>query len=185
MKLLLDLFPIVAFFLVYAYRDIYEATLAVVVGCFIQTFGHRIWLDSFERMHVVTLALAIVFGGATLALRDPLFIQAKPSIIYVLFAGAFMASHRIGDKLLAERMLDRVLALPDSGWWRLNAVWAGFMLIMAVLNAVVAATFSERVWVHFKSYGDVIFMLLFMVGQVYVLREHLLDPVAETDSAAP
>ena len=84
MKLLVDFFPIVLFFAAYKMADIYVATLAAMVGAVLQV-GYT-WLRTrrFETMHLVSLVLIVVFGGATWFLRDPTFIKWKPlSLIHI------------------------------------------------------------------------------------------------------
>ena len=174
MKTVFDLLPALVFFAFYALGDIYTATMAVIVSCFLQTFGYRWVAGSFDKSHLLTLGLAIVFGGATLALRDPEFIKAKPTMIYGLMALAFLGSHFFGKDLMVERLLGRVLVLSESHWSRLNLCWVLFFIVQAGANVAVAAYFSEAVWVGFKTFGDVALMLIFMAAQFYYLRDFVV-----------
>ena len=185
MKIAIDLLPAVVFFAFYALGDIYTATAAVIAACIVQTFGYRLVARKYDKAHLLTLGLAIVFGGATLALRDPEFIKAKPTLIYGLMALAFLGSHFFGKELLVKRMLGKAFALPDSHWSRLNLCWVGFFVVQAGANVLVAANFSEVIWVNFKTFGDVALMLIFMLVQFYYLREYLVaaeavDPAVVT-----
>ena len=102
MKIAFDLVPVIVFFAFYAFGDIYLATAALMVACVVQTFGFRMATGAFNKAHWLTLVLAMIFGGATLALRDPEFIKIKPTLTYGLTAVAFLGSHFIGKKLLAS-----------------------------------------------------------------------------------
>ncbi len=184
MKFVIDLIPVVAFFAAYVAWDIYAATATVIVACFVQTFGHRLLLGSFEKTHIITLGLGIVFGGATLVLRDPDFIKLKPTLIYAIFSLAFAGSHFVGDKLMAERILGQVIRLAPSGWLRLNLCWVFFMALLGYANIFVAMHFSEEIWVHFKTFGDVILMLGFVAAQLFFLRD-FIHTADEEDVPAP
>ena len=173
MKFLIDMFPLAAFFAVYAFADIYAATIAVIIACFIQTFGHRFMSGEFEKMHLVTLGLGIVFGGATLALRDPDFIKLKPTIIYLIFAVVFLGSQFAGKQPMVERMVGKALDLPDVMWRRLNLCWVLFFAMLAYANVFVANNFSELTWVNFKTFGDMVLMAAFVVGQIFFLRRYI------------
>jgi intracellular septation protein len=184
MKFFLDMFPIIAFFGVYAFWDIYAATAAVIVACFIQTFGHRFMQGGFEKMHVVTLVLAVIFGGATLLLRDPDFIKAKPTIIYAIFAVVFLASQFAGKRPMVERMLGQALDLPAPLWRRLNVCWIVFFAFSGYANIFVANRFSERTWVAFKTFGDIGLMLIFIIVQLIFLRGYIRPKVDEPSEDA-
>jgi intracellular septation protein len=149
----------------------------------VQTFGYRLAAEKFDKTHLLTLGLAIVFGGATLALRDPEFIKVKPTLTYGLMALAFLGSHFIGKKLLVERMLGKVFVLSASHWSRLNLCWVLFFVVQAVANVAVAANFSEATWVGFKTFGDLGLMIVFMVGQFVFLREYVVAQGSEEPGA--
>lgn len=126
MKLIIDFFPILLFFIAYQYYDIYVAT-EVAIGASILQVGY-FWFvrRHVEKMHLVTLALLILFGGLTLALRDPLFIKWKPTVVNWLFGIVFLGSQLIGKKNMVARMMGHAVELPATIWNRLNLAWALF-----------------------------------------------------------
>jgi len=117
--------------------------------------------------------LVLIFGGATLALHDRVFIQWKPTVFFWLVSLAFMGSFWIGTRTLAERLLGATLAeafgdrlrLSALLWRRLNLLWAVFYALLGALNIVVLRNFSERAWVALKLV-DFVLMLLFLLVQV-------------------
>lgn len=181
MKFLFDLIPVVIFFGAYVYFDIYVATAGMIGACFFQTFGYRLVQGSFEKMHLLTLVVAIVFGSATLILHDPNFIKAKPTLIYGSISLAFLGSQFVGEKSMVERMLGQNLALPKSFWPRLNLCWVSFFAFLAYANVFVAQRFSEVVWVNFKTFGDMLLMALFVIAQLIIFRRYLVDPEPQED----
>ena len=84
-------------------------------------------------------------------------------------------------KNFLKLMLGSQLDLPDAVWMRLNLVWLGYCLFMALVNGYVAAYYSTEQWVNFKLWGYV-FPLLFIVGQGIYVSRHLKsedDEIAE------
>jgi intracellular septation protein len=125
-------------------------------------------------MHVVTAAVVLVLGTATLVLHDKRFIQWKPTILLGFAALAFLGSTFIGRRPLARRMLESVfsepLELSRAGWSLLNVAWAAWFAVLAAANIYIARNFTEDVWVNFKVWGITVAMLIFMVPQVIWLN---------------
>ena len=173
MKFLFDLFPIVLFFVAYKMYDIYVATAVAIGAAFVQTC--LFWLKNrkFEKMHVITLAILVVFGGLTLILRDPVFIKWKPTVVNWLFGVTFLGSRFIGDKTLVERMMSHAITAPVPVWQRLNWAWVTFFIAMGILNIYVAYNFSEETWVNFKLFGMMGLTLVFVFGQAFYLSRYM------------
>nr|WP_298414841.1 septation protein A [uncultured Halomonas sp.] len=174
MKLLLDFLPIAIFFAVYHLSsDIVLATLVLIPATLVQMAFIWWCYKKLEKMHLITLGLLILLGGATVAFRDPAFIQWKPTAVNALFALAFLLSPLFGGKTLAERMMGKAIQLPGTIWTRLNLAWASFFLAMAVLNVYVFKTFSEATWVNFKLFGMLGLTLVFVLAQGIYLSRHM------------
>ncbi|WP_127477386.1 septation protein A [Sulfurivermis fontis] len=173
MKLLFDLFPVLLFFLAYKLHDIYVATAVAIVAAFVQV-GWFWWRHRrFETMHLVTLGLIAVLGGATLWLHNEEFIKWKPTVVNWLFGAAFLGSRFIGRKTLVERMMGTAIALPAAIWQRLNLAWAGFFLALGGANLYVVYRFDTDTWVNFKLFGMMGLTLAFMVAQAFYLARHV------------
>lgn len=180
MKFLYDFFPILLFFVAYKLYDIYVATGVAMVAALVQSLSYRIKHGRFERMHLVTLGLLLVFGGLTLALHDPVFIKWKPTVINWLFGVVFAASAWIGDKPLVRRMMDHAITIDDAAvWTRLNWAWVAFFLAMGALNLYVAFNFDEATWVNFKLFGLIGLTFVFVFGQAMYLSRHMPAEDAE------
>ncbi|MCK5480263.1 MAG: septation protein A [Gammaproteobacteria bacterium] len=173
MKFLFDLFPILLFFVAYKMYDIYVATAVAIGAAFVQT--GLFWLKhrKFEKMHVITLAILIIFGGLTLILRDPVFIKWKPTVVNWLFGATFLGSQFIGERPLVERMMGHAITVPGPVWRRLNWAWIVFFLAMGLINIYVAYNYSEEAWVNFKLFGMMGLTLAFVFAQAFYLGRYM------------
>lgn len=173
MKFLFDFFPILLFFIAYQMYGIYTATAVAIVASFLQV-GMFWWKHRrFETMHLVTLAIIGVFGGATLLLQDEMFIKWKPTVLNWLFGLAFLGSQYIGEKSFAQRMLGNNIALPVSVWQRLNLSWVVFFIAMGFVNLYVVYNFDTDTWVNFKLFGMMGLTLAFVVMQAVYLSRYI------------
>jgi len=173
MKFLFDLFPIILFFIAYKMYDIYVATAVAISAAAVQTGLYWLKNRKFEKMHVITLGILVVFGGLTLALHDPVFIKWKPTVVNWLFGVVFLASSVIGKTTLVERMMGHAIQAPKRVWARLNLAWVVFFLFMGIINLYVAFNFSEDTWVNFKLFGMMGLTLLFVFAQAFYLGRYM------------
>src|SRR5512143_3686558 len=108
MQLLADYFPLLLFFIAFKWQGIYVATAVAMAASVVQIA----WLYGKHRrvapVHWMSLAIIVLFGGATLLLHDETFIKWKPTVLYALF-GAVLA----GSALLLRRNLMRSLLGPQ------------------------------------------------------------------------
>lgn len=173
MQALTEFAPLAAFIVAYYLRGLYAATAVLMGAMLVLLAVDWLRLKRIPPMHALSTVLVLIFGGATLALHDRVFIQWKPTVFFWLVSLAFMGSLWIGTRTLAERLLGATLAeafgdrLRVSAllWRRLNLLWAVFYALLGALNIVVLRNFSERAWVALKLV-DFVLMLLFLLVQV-------------------
>jgi intracellular septation protein len=175
MKFLFDMFPVILFFVVFKLFGIYEATAVAIVATFVQIgwvyFKHR----KVEPMLWVSLAVIVVFGGATIYLQNETFIKWKPTVLYWLFAGALGIAALIFKKNLIRAMMGKQIELPEPVWSRLLMSWIAFFFVMGVLNLYVAYNYSTDTWVNFKLFGGMGLMLIFVFGQALMLSKYIQE----------
>jgi len=125
-------------------------------------------------MLLTSAVLVLVFGGLTLLIHDATFIKWKPTIVNLLFAGAFVASQFMRGPTIVQRLMGENLQLkPESLWTRLNLMWVAFFLVCAALNLYVAYNYSEDTWVNFKLFGLMGLTIVFALGQGFWLARHM------------
>lgn len=195
MKFLFDLFPVLLFFIAYqsygylpaeiiytvnqlpllsltpdkATDAIFLATAVAIVASFLQVGLFWFTHHSFEKMHIVSLGLITLFGGATLVLQDPIFIKWKPTLLNWLFALAFLGTQFIGEQPLIQRMMSHAINVPGQIWRRVNFAWVAYFFLAGLANIYVAYTYSEELWVNFKLFGLMGFTLIFSFAQALYL----------------
>lgn len=175
MKFLFDFFPIVLFFIGYKLFGIYTATAIAIGASLLQVILYRIIHQRFEKMHLYSLAIISVLGGATLFFHDPWFIKWKPTGVYWLTSVIFLVSPLFTKKPLIQKMMDTNINLPQNIWYRLNYAWSVFFIVMGGANLYVAWHYSTDTWVNFKLFGGAGFTLIFVFLQAIYLTRHLID----------
>lgn len=174
MKILFDFFPILLFFIAFKFYHIYVATAVLMVATVIQVSIYWLKYRKFENMHLITLVLVVLLGGATLWMHDAMFIKVKPTVIYWIFALLFLATQYIGKKPLIQRLMDSKVELPIKIWQRLNHSWAIFFGLMGAVNLYVVYHFSTNTWVNFKLFGTLGLTLVFVVLQALYMAKHMV-----------
>ena len=175
MKPLLDLWPVCVFFIAYQWYSIYIATAVLMAAVGVHSLLTWWRERRLTPMQWLTLGLVVLFGGATLILHEPRFIQWKPTLLQWLMALAFAGSHFIGKKPLIRRLLDAQVVLPSAVWTRLSLSWIGFFLFSGAANLWVAYHFDEATWVSFKLFGLLGMTFLFILLQGIWLARHVSD----------
>ena len=180
MKLFLDFFPIILFFVAFKVAGIYVATGVAIVATVAQIAWLRYSNGKVEPMQWLTLAVIVLFGGATIALQNETFIKWKPTVLYWLMGGTLMGGQLLLGKNLLKSLMGSQMELPDAAWRVANWSWIAFFAVMGVLNLWVAFNFETDTWVNFKLFGGLGLMALFVIGQALYLGRYLkTDQVGE------
>ena len=189
MKQLLELLPLVLFFGAYqmdgdtlavggwshTFDGIFSATAVLMISTAL-TWLVASLLEKRNDKRLMWMTLAVLlFGAATLILRDQRFIQWKPTVFNWVLAAVFLGSQFIGKRSVLERVLGSQLSLPRPIWTRLNVLWIGNFALVGALNLFVAYRFTEAVWVSYKLYSSIGFTLALMLLTVAIVAPHVKD----------
>ena len=189
MKQLLELLPLVLFFGAYqmdgdtltvggwshTFDGIFSATAVLMISTALSWLvASLLEKRNDKRLMWMTLAV-LLFGAATLILRDQRFIQWKPTVFNWVLAAVFLGSQFIGKRTVLERVLGSQLSLPRPIWTRLNVLWIGNFALVGALNLFVAYRFEEAVWVSYKLYSSIGFTLALMLLTVAIVAPHVKD----------
>ena len=189
MKQLLELLPLVLFFGAYqmdgdtltvggwshTFDGIFSATAVLMISTAL-TWLVASLLEKRNDKRLMWMTLAVLlFGAATLILRDQRFIQWKPTVVNWVLAAVFLGSQFIGKRTVIERVLGSQLILPRPIWTRLNVLWIGNFALVGALNLFVAYRFEEAVWVSYKLYSSIGFTLAAVLLTVAIVAPHVKD----------
>jgi intracellular septation protein len=176
MKLLVDFFPIILFFVAFKFFGIYIATTVAMSTCFIQVGWQWFKHHKVDMLQIVTLVLITVLGTATLLLHNELFIKWKPTAINWIFAAIFLGSH-LTKQTIMQRLMSNNISLPTNVWTRLNLSWVIFFFITGLVNIYVVYHFDTNTWVNFKLFGVLGMTVAFVVLQAIYLSRYIKPEV--------
>jgi intracellular septation protein len=180
-KLLVELGPLVVFFVGNSRFGIFAGTGAFMVATVIALATSHVLLGRIATMPLVTGAFVLVFGGLTLWLQDDHFIKIKPTIVNGLFATILFAG-LIWGRLFLKIIFGDVMRLSEDGWRILTLRWALFFVFLAILNEVMWRFFSTDTWVAFKVFGIMPITFVFALAQIGLLKKY--EPTANDEPRA-
>jgi intracellular septation protein len=183
LKFVLDLGPLLVFFIGNSYFGIFPATAMFMVAVTLSLAITYAIAKRISPMPIVTGVVVLVFGGLTLLLNDELFIKLKPTIVNSIFASVLLAGV-LTERLYIKILFDNAFRLPDDAWKILTYRWIAFFVFLAILNEVIWRNFSTDFWVGFKLWGVVPISMAFGIAQMpFILKNQIKQPDDETPKA--
>lgn len=191
LKLVLELGPLVAFFIAYGRLKDQVFTVAgteysgfiVVTAAFIPVLILTTGLTWFltgklSKMQAATVVLVVVFGGLSVWLRDERFFKMKPTMIYLLFAGV-LGFGLLRGKSYLKLVMEEALPMQPEGWMILTRRLTAFFFGLAVANEVIWRTMSTDSWVTFKTFGLPAALFAFFMAQGRLMEKFGIKDKAE------
>ncbi len=186
-KLLLELGPVVLFFVAYTrikdqqfdlfgqtYDGFIVATAAFIPVLLIST-GLMWWLSGkLSKMQLMTAVLVLIFGGMSVWFNDERFFKMKPTIIYLIFGGLLGFGLLRGQSYL-RYVMDEAMPMQEQGWMILTRRLCAFFFGLAVVNELVWRTMSTSAWVNFKTFGLTIAVFAFFIMQASLFNKYSID----------
>ena len=178
LKFVLELGPVIIFFVVNSKYDIFAATIVLMVSV-VATLGIS-WAITrhLPAMPLVTAALVLVFGTLTVILHDENFIKLKVTILYTLLGGTLIGALYFG-KLLLPIVFDMAIHMDDAGWRKLTWRWGLFFFLLAGLNEIFRRVLTTDQWMYFKTFGILPLTVVFAIAQTPLILRHEIP--AESD----
>jgi intracellular septation protein len=186
MRLVVDFGPLVVFFATYkitggGLHGTLLATGAFMVAVMIAIGAALLAFRKVTPMVWLSTVLIVTFGAITLYLRDPRFIQMKPTLYYGVLAAILLGGLARGKPLLRWLFGPIFPGLDDAGWLKLSRNWALFFVALAIVNEVMRATLTFETWLTTKVWGVPIVSLIFAAANIPMLLRHGLDAESKTD----
>ena len=191
-KLLIDLGPLLVFFLVNFFAPVPPVTkIFFATGAFMVAMVAAMIYSAIRFRHISPLlwfsgVMVVILGGLTIWLHNETFIKIKPTIYYLLVAG-LLGFGLWRDKPLLKVVLGSAYpGLDEQGWRKLTRNWALFFAFMAALNEIVWRNSTTDFWIGFKLWGAIPLTFLFAAVNVPMLLRHgLTKENAEPQEPGP
>jgi intracellular septation protein len=178
LKLILEMGPLVAFFVTNWKFGIFPATGVLMACVVVALIVSWVMTKHLPVMPVVTCVAVVFFGALTFLFQDELFIKLKPTIVNSIFGVILLGALAFGKPLLPI-VLDSVMRLTDEGWRKLTLRWGIFFFVLAALNEIVWRTQTTDFWVSFKAFGIMPVTIAFALAQVPLIMKYELKDEAQ------
>jgi len=188
MKQLLEFIPVVLFIGVYFLLDgetvsvgawfhtfdgIYSATAVLMMSTTVCWIIASVMQRKNDRRLMWMTLLIVPMGAATLILKNPIFIQWKPTVFNWGLAIIVLGFQLLGKQTLIERIMGSQITLPRAIWVRINMLWFANFTIVGAANLYVAFNYSEAFWMLYKLYSGLGFTVLASVLTIVVAFPYL------------
>lgn len=181
-KILIEMGPLLVFFITNARMGIFEATAAFMVAIILSLAASWVLERRLPIMPLVTAGFVLTFGTLTLVLADDLFIKLKPTVVNVLFA-TILFGGLAKKRSLLRPLLESSMKLDTEGWRKLTLRWACYFVFLAIVNEIVWRNTSTDTWVSFKVFGILPLTIAFTITQIPLIQRH--EARDEEDAASP
>ena len=173
-KLLIDIGPLVVFFVFYTRSGLQASILPFMIATIIAVLFSYFLEKKIPIMPTVGAIIVLIFGGLTIYFDNDVFFKMKPTIINLLFA-AILYGGVIIKKPLLKYLLGAALKLEGVGWKILTQRWIGFFIALAILNEIVWRTQSTDIWVNFKVFGILPITFIFTMTQFPLIKKYQIE----------
>lgn len=185
LNLLVDYGPLLVFFAVYwiyAPADkedglgtifaVVRSTGAFILAAMVALVASKLLTGTISRMLMLSTTLIVGFGGLTILLRDPFYVQVKPTALYAFFGTVLLIGWMRGKALLQWLLEAAFEGLSDEGWLKLSRNWGIFFFALAALNEVLRHVLSFGDWLTAKLWVFMPLSFLFTFTQLPMLLRH-------------
>jgi intracellular septation protein len=174
LKSLVDIGPLLVFFVVFKLAGIVYATGALLVATLLAVSVTYVMLKKVPLMPLISALVVGFFGGLTIISGDETFIKIKPTLINLIFA-AILIVGAIRGKGLLKNVMDGALQMSEEAWVKLSVRWAVFFIILAVSNEFVWRNYPTDIWVQFKVFGLLSATAVFMLTQMPFIKKNMIE----------
>jgi intracellular septation protein len=185
LNLLVDYGPIIVFFAVYKYYSpadrenaiaeilaVIRGTVSFMIAAVVALVVSKWRLGHISPMLWLSTLLIVGFGGVTVLLQDPVYIQIKPTAIYLLFGVTLLIGVARGKAYLKYLLEAAFEGLSEAGWMKLSRNWAVFFFVLAALNEGLRHYLSFGDWIVAKLWVFLPLTFLFTFAQIPMLLRH-------------
>jgi intracellular septation protein len=173
-KLLIELGPLIAFFIANWKAGIYWGTGVFMLTTAIALSVSWALTRKIAMVPLVSAVFVALFGALTLWLHSDLFIKVKVTLINALFGAVLLGGVVMGRNYI-KLIMGEAVKLSEAAWRILSIRWGLFFFAMAGLNEVVWRNFTTDQWVNFKVFGLLPLTLVFAIANAPFMSKHMIE----------
>lgn len=171
---LLELLPLLFFFVAYQAYGLMEATVVLMGASSAALLFSYFKLRYVSMPLIIGTALIVVFGALTVALNDDIFIKMRPTIVNLIFASVLLVGVYGFRRGLLSVVFHMAFPLTEEGWLKLSMRWGFFFLFLASMNEIVWRSMPTDWWVNYKLFGVMGLTIAFTLMQMGLLKRYAL-----------
>ena len=172
-KLICEIFPLIAFFYSYKVYGLFNATLIVTALSLISLLVLYVNQKKFPIIPTISALVLVLTSLFTYYSGSNELIKYKPTIVNGIFSLALL--HGIlNNKGYLKYLLDSAINLSEEHWVLISKRWMFFFIFLGILNLFVLNTMPEETWVKFKAFGLIILTIIFMISQLPFLIKNAI-----------
>ena len=177
MRQIVEYLPVIIFTISYFYtRDIFFATLILLLGLFVQVCLEYFLEGKISNKTKIIFGISLLFGGSTLFFRNEEFLFWRPTIINWIFCILLLSVDIFTEKNLLKMIMGKSIILPEKVWRKISRGWSLGFFVLGLLNIIIAYNFSLDFWVSYKLFGGLLITLTYLVVMmIYLWRGGYLN----------
>ncbi len=173
-KSLLEMGPLILFFVVNYFYGIFAGTAILVVSTIISLIVSKLLYKSIPMLAAFGCVAVVLFGSLTLIFDNDLFIKIKPTVVSLIIAGILLLGKVIGKNPLALVMQSSI-TLEEEGWTKLTWLWVFMFIVMAIANEIAWRNLTTDQWVSFKAFGIPVLSVFFGLLSLPILKKYQIE----------
>lgn len=169
MKQILNILPMLIFFIFYKLYDIFIASGSLIVTSGLICILYWVIYNEIDKISLFSFFVVSFFSFLTIFFHNSQFIKWKITIIYIIFSIILLISQFWTKKPMIQRFLEKDIKISSIYWCKINFCWSLFFLFCSFLNVYIAFYFSEEIWVNFKVFGFTsLTFFLILLTSIYI-----------------
>ena len=173
-KSLLEMGPLILFFVVNYFYGIFAGTAVLVVSTIISLIVSKLLYKSIPMLAAFGCVAVVLFGSLTLIFDNDLFIKIKPTVVSLIIAGILLLGKVMGKNPLALVMQSSI-TLEEEGWTKLTWLWVFMFIVMAIANEIAWRNLTTDQWVSFKAFGIPVLSVFFGLLSLPILKKYQIE----------
>ncbi|MCF7831371.1 MAG: septation protein IspZ [Candidatus Pacebacteria bacterium] len=173
-NLVVEFGPLVLFLVMFEFFNFQVATIILVVTTVVVMVSGYVVQKRIALFPLFASGSVVVFGLATIFLKDANFIIIKDSLFYGIFGSIIIVS-LLMNRLVLKDLFFKLFAISDRGWKIVSWRWGIFMILLAVSNEIFRIGFSEEIWVRYKTYALFVLFIFSAYQMLLSRKERTLD----------